>query len=76
MTAIAAELDDKLKRLDPVAAQRLTDLVRDAIILVEASSTSAKPSSWPAGYFEATAGAFADVEFERPPQPPLTGVVW
>jgi hypothetical protein len=32
---------------------------------------AAKPSVWPDRYFEATAGAFANEPFERPPQLPF-----
>lgn len=31
-------------------------------------SQEKKTRDWPAGYFEQTSGAFADQEFERPPQ--------
>jgi hypothetical protein len=69
MSIIAQELDSTLSRLDPDRAKNLEQLVRDALVLA-AHGTPPKElkSSWPAGYFEATAGAFAGEIFERPPQ--------
>jgi hypothetical protein len=36
--------------------------------LTPAPEASGQSNSWPAGYFERTAGALAGEEFERPPQ--------
>jgi hypothetical protein len=63
MNPLAEELDEKLQTLDPVRAKRLESLVREAMLRAEHEETG-----WPEGYFEDTAGAFADEEFERPPQ--------
>jgi len=35
------------------------------------NGAAAKTNTWPEGYFEQTAGAFANEPFERPPQPPF-----
>jgi hypothetical protein len=43
------------------------------ILVAQPTSTSATHSSsngWPQGYFESTAGAFAEERFERPEQLP------
>ena len=65
MNAIARELDEKLKALDPATAAAVERLVREALALAAQS----KPvRSWPAGFFKVTAGAFAGEPFERPPQ--------
>ena len=66
MTAIAHELDEKLKTLDDATAASVERLVRDALKLASAPRKSA--SHWPLGFFEETAGAFAGEPFERPPQ--------
>jgi len=66
MNGIAYELDEKLKTLDPDTAASVERLVRDVLTLADAQR-KASPG-WPAGFFEATAGAFANEPFERPPQ--------
>lgn len=63
MNPLAEELDEKLQMLDPVRAKRLESLVREAMLRAEHEE-----SGWPEGYFENTAGALANEEFERPPQ--------
>ncbi len=35
------------------------------------STDAGNADTWPDRYFERTAGAFADIPFERPPQPPV-----
>ena len=66
MTAIARELDEKLKTLDPMTAANVERLVRDALELAGHRSHSA--SHLPADFFEKTSGALAGEPFERPPQ--------
>jgi len=69
MSIIAQELEATLSRLDPDRAKSLEQLVRDALVLAAQGAPPKKmESSWPSGYFEATAGAFAGEIFERPPQ--------
>lgn len=54
----------------PVAA-RDTDL--DVVIVMQSVGVQAAPTaagrSWPEGFFEQTAGSFADEPLERAPQP-------
>jgi hypothetical protein len=64
MSTIAQELDQRLRTLDPATAERMTQLVRDALALVGNGSAHA----WPDGYFVRTAGALAGEKFERPEQ--------
>ena len=66
MTAIARELDEKLKTLDASTAATVERLVRDALELASAPRKAA--SDWPPGFFEETSGAFANEPFERPSQ--------
>ena len=69
MSIIALELDAALRQLDPDRAKNLENLVRDALVLAAQTAPSQETAAgWPAGYFEATAGAFAGEIFERPPQ--------
>jgi hypothetical protein len=70
MTAIAHELDEKLKLLDAKAACSLEKLVRDALDLVETRNPSASSStaSLPPDFFQRIAKEFGDEPFERPPQ--------
>jgi hypothetical protein len=67
MNRIAEELDAKLNELDPSRAKSLITLVRRAIEQVEQSEPPT-PSVWPDGYFDQTAGSFADEPLERFPQ--------
>ena len=67
MTTIATELDDRLQRLDPAAVAHVEKLIFEALALAE-SRQHPSADQWPTGYFEQTAGAFADEPIERPPQ--------
>lgn len=62
MNQLARQLDERLSSLEPEQAKLLESLVREALARVEAGQ------SWPAGYFERTAGALAGEDFERPDQ--------
>ncbi len=68
MNRLAEELDQKLQTLDSARTRNLESLVRDALNSAERDEVCGSASSWPAGYFEQTAGALAGEEFERPPQ--------
>jgi hypothetical protein len=68
MSAIAEQLDAKLKALDPKAASSLEKLVRDALELVEAQNGAAQPERLPPDFFTRIAGKFGSEPFERPPQ--------
>jgi hypothetical protein len=71
MTAIAHELDEKLKKLDAKAALSLEKLVRDALDLVETngrtpSITSTRTLS--SDFFQRIAAEFGNEPFDLPPQ--------
>lgn len=71
MTAIARELDEKLRQLDAKSASSLEKLVRDALELVEAHNgnvPAARPVHLPADFFINIAHEFGPEPFERPPQ--------
>lgn len=68
MSAIAEELDAKLKTLDAKAASSLEKLVRDALELVEAQNGRARLERLPADFFTRIAAEFGAEPFERPPQ--------
>jgi hypothetical protein len=68
MTAIAAQLDEKLKSLDPKAASSLERLVRDLIEFADIKNGADKPEYLPADFFTRVAQEFGKEPFERPPQ--------
>ena len=71
MTAIARELDEKLKTLDARAADSLERLVRDALDLINTQNGSSAASSiahLPADFFKKIAEEFGPEPFERPSQ--------
>jgi hypothetical protein len=74
MSSLAVEVDQVLGRLDPETAQLLEKVVRDAIALAEHSAAKgAVPTDalgYPIGYFEATAGSFANEPLEEPAELP------
>jgi hypothetical protein len=66
-TISAIYADGVFRPLEPVDWPEGTKA--EVIALQEsARGESERPSIWPAGYFEQTAGALAGEEFERPPQ--------
>jgi hypothetical protein len=65
MNEVAQLLDVKLKTLDRERALKLEKLVREAIEQIDRQATPTDSLGWPEGYFDETAGAFADEEFER-----------
>ncbi|MCW5551277.1 MAG: hypothetical protein KIS67_03820 [Verrucomicrobiae bacterium] len=67
MTAIAVELDQKLKTLDPETAASVEQLVRDALELAEKRKGNAAKESH-RDFIKRMAGSFGDEPFERPPQ--------
>ena len=68
MTAIAQALEETIGRLDPAREKFLEELVRDAISRAENVEPNGSDKEWPLGFFEKTAGAFANEPFERPDQ--------
>jgi uncharacterized protein (DUF2267 family) len=67
MTAIAAELDRKLRELDPQTAASVEQLVRDALKLAEQTGAATSKESH-REFIQRMAGSFGDEPFERPPQ--------
>jgi hypothetical protein len=68
MSAIADQLDAKLKTLDPKAASALEKLVRDALELAETQNGVMRPERLPDDFFARIATEFGSEPFERPPQ--------
>ncbi len=68
MSAIAEQLDAKLKTLDAKAASSLEKLVRDALELVETQNAAVRPDRLPTDFFARIAQEFGSEPFERPPQ--------
>ncbi len=66
MSRIAEQLDLCLRGLDRVTAAHVERLVEETLALAGAPGSS--DVSWPAGYFELTAGALAGERLERPEQ--------
>ena len=68
MTAIAEQLDEKLKTLDARAASSLEKLVRDALELVEAQNGTGPSEPLPPDFFTRISQEFGSDPFERGPQ--------
>ena len=73
MSTLAIELDTIMNGIDPITAARLDRAVRDVMALAKPHISGEKVArlaekGFPPGYFDQTAGAFADLEFDRPPQ--------
>lgn len=69
MSTLTLDLQATLRQLDPDSATKLERLVRDAMALAE--QPKAKPAAvdakgWPVGFFEETAGCFANEPFDFP----------
>ncbi|MBL9117784.1 MAG: hypothetical protein JNJ83_22440 [Verrucomicrobiaceae bacterium] len=85
MSAVALKLQQTLATLDPAEASLLERLVDDALALVQrrpgkTPDTAVDANGWPVGYFEATAGAFAnepfDMPVDTPPEPNMAATEW
>jgi len=75
MSTISSDLDQLLGQLDPETAALLERAVRDALALAErrvTAKTATDELGYPIGYFEDTAGSFADEPLERPADLPLS----
>jgi len=75
ISSVTSELEETLQKLDAREASLLERLVRDALALVgqgNVSSNSADSRGWPPGYFEQTAGSFANETLDIPDDPPPT----
>jgi hypothetical protein len=74
MSPLAFDLDRVLSQLDSDTAALLERAVRDALALAErrvAPAVAADALGYPAGYFEATAGSFANEPLGAPEELPL-----
>lgn len=74
MSVLAQDLERTLSRLDSETAVLLESAVRDALALAERRATIVEardPLGYPEGYFEATAGSFANEPLEAPADLPL-----
>lgn len=81
MSGVVLELDRMLRQLDSDTAVLLERAVRDALALAEHRvawrAETVDPLGYPTGYFEATAGSFADEPLELPvDHPPETREAW
>ncbi len=68
MTAIAEQLDNKLRTLDAKAATSLEKLVRDALELVDTQSGARRSDPLPPDFFARISEDFGREPLERPPQ--------
>jgi hypothetical protein len=71
---LALDLDMVLSQLDSETALLLERTVRDALALAKrraADGRAIDALGYPAGYFEATAGSFADEPLEAPNELPM-----
>lgn len=66
MTAIALELDRKLRSLDPDTVASVERLVQDALHLAETRKPNG--SAWPPGFWEQIRADWGSEPFARPPQ--------
>ena len=76
MSTITLDLQATLKELDSDSATKLERLVRDAMALVQparkmAADGAVDKNGWPVGFFEETAGCFANEPFDFPADLPL-----
>lgn len=78
MSSLAQEVDATLAHLDPSTAVRFERLIRDAVASVRPSAERSSVSpALDRAYFDSVIGAFADVDFARPPQGDLPAArVW
>jgi hypothetical protein len=74
MSSLAYDLDRILSQLDSETAVLLERTVRDALALAErraAYATATDALGYPVGYFEVTAGSFANEPLEAPAELPI-----
>ena len=74
MSTLTSDLQATIAAIDPDSATKLERLVRDAMALAQPSK--ARPvevdaKGWPVGFFEETAGCFANEPFDFPADLPL-----
>lgn len=69
MSTLTADLQATIAELDPDSASKLERLVRDAMALAQPSKAqpvAVDAKGWPVGFFEETAGCFANEPFDFP----------
>ena len=76
MSTLTSDLQATIAAIDPDSATKLERLVRDAMALVRpvgktAVSGAVDKNGWPVGFFEETAGCFANEPFDFPADLPL-----
>ncbi len=75
MTALAIEVDRVINRLSSPAREELEDVVRAALTHAERKAAwdgvPKDARGYPVGYFEETAGCFANEPFDEPEELPL-----
>lgn len=71
MSSVLQDLTDDMQQLPPDRVAMLEDLVHAAITQATDPKNSVPLTEWPPGFFEQTAGCFANEPFERPEQGPL-----
>lgn len=74
MNTLAIDLEKTLSRLDSETAALLERAVRDALALAEhgaAGGNARDDLGYPIGYFQATAGSFANEPLEPPADLPM-----
>lgn len=76
MSTLTSDLQATIAKLDADSASRLERLVRDAMALVRpvretVESGAVDKNGWPVGFFEETAGCFANEPFDFPADSPL-----
>ena len=71
MTQIAQDLEERLRQLDAGTAEHVESLVREVLALTSPTSQAKDALGYPIGYFEATAGSFANEPLDRPDSLPL-----
>ena len=74
MSYVTVEVEINRGRIVPREPDKLPERASGLLTILPSAGNSCAagtPESWPRGYFEKTAGAFANEPFERPPQLPF-----
>lgn len=66
MSTLARDLDAQLSEMDPEAARHVEGLIREALALAARKAVATDAMGYPAGYFDSTAGSFANEPLDRP----------
>lgn len=80
VSSVGTELERTLKTLDAASAASLERVIRDMLVFAQhrqgslAEATQQSGASYPPGHFERLLGAWGDLEFELPVDPPAPAV--